>query len=614
MKLGIPHSLLTTPHSPFTPHHSSHYKYPATVNNATPFTNSVMIARVSRCIFHSMQNTEVKVKKIRTSHRGRIIAFSIFFFLVAAVLSAIWYWNTHKKAIIKNKLETAIREKSGGLYKIKYDSLSIDEIDGYLSISNMNLSYDSIRYSELIKQGNEPAVLLNIFIPEISVSGVKTPRALIDDEIVGRKLEIKNPVINIMYTHSATDSSRAIPTKALYEQILGNLDLIKADTVLISGAQIVTSNFKTKKTGMEVQDIEIMLVDVKIDSSSGADSSRLLFSKEVNITCGKLAWASPDKLYTYSAAVISMNSLSRDLTIKSFRMLPALNEEAFVKALPAQGDRFDLSVSNIEMKNIDLQQLFEENIVADNILLPLPNLKIYRDLAIPRDNKNRVGAYPHQLMQTIPIRFRVEKIVVANGFLEYKERHNKSRQAGRIQYHNMNATISNFTNDKKAIAANNVMTVNMSTQFLNKAPLKVTAHFFLLDPNGRFDLTGTFGAMDATFLNPVIERTGLTHVKSGKIRSAEFSVQGSDHAADGKITLLYDDLKVNALEKDKGSAQLDKKIFASFMANMMIKNSNPNKNDVVRVAQVHLDRNTNASFFNFAWKTLFKGIMETIGL
>jgi len=561
-----------------------------------------------------MQIIKTKFKKITATHRGRNIALGILLFLVAAVTAGLWYWNTHKKRIIKNKLESAIKEKSNGLYKIAYDSLDMDEINGYLSISNMNLFYDSARYLYLKNSGHEPSVLLNIQIPRISISGVKTPRALIEDEIVGRKLEIKNPLIHIMYTHSGKDSSRVVSSKEIYEQILGNLDLIKADTVLISGAQITTSSFQTKKTGIQVTDVSITLVDVKVDSSSNADTTRLLFAKESSFTCSKITWSSADKLYNYSADSISLNSASSHLRIKSFRIIPALNEEAFVKALPAQGDRFDFSFSNIAIKNIDLPKLFEETIIADSILLGSAHLKIYRDLAIPRDNKSRLGAYPHQLMQTIPVVFRVQKIVIRNGFIEYKERHHISRLAGNIQYYNINAVISNFTNDKKAIAGNNIMRMDMSTRFLNKSPLHITGQFYLLHPQGRFDLKGTFGAMDARLLNPIIERTGLTHIKTGKINGAEFSVQGNDNAADGRVQLLYEDLTVAALEKDKGSAQLDKKGLSSMIANMMIKNSNPKRKDDVRVAQVHLDRNPNYSFFNFAWKTLFKGIKETVGL
>ncbi len=561
-----------------------------------------------------MQRLKNKFKKVTATHTGRNIILSILIFLIAVITAGLWYWNTHKKAILKNEMEASIREKSNGLYKIKYDSLDMDEIEGYLSISNMNLFYDSTRYLELSKQGKEPSILLSIRIPEITVSGVKTPQALINDEIVGRKLEIKNPVIDIIYTNSGKDSSSIVPPKEIYEQILGNLDLIKADTVLISGAQITTSSLHSKKTSVQIQDVTITLVDVKVDSSSNADTTRILFAKESSITCSKLFWTSADKLYNYFVDSISINSVSRNLHVKSFRAVPTLNEEAFVKALPTQADRYDYAISNIEIQNINLQQLFEERIIADKVLIPSASLKIYRDLAIPRDKRNRVGSYPHQLMQTIPISFRVEKIMITNGFIEYKERHNISRLAGKIQYYNVNATISNFTNDKKAIAANNVMTVDMNTMFLNRSPLHVSGRFYLLHPKGRFDLKGSFGAMDATLLNPIIERTGLTHIKSGMINGAEFSVQGQDYTADGTVKMMYDDLKVAALEKNKGSSQLDKKGFSSFIVNIIIKNSNPKKNQDVRVAQVHLDRNTNSSFFNFSWKTILKGLTETVGL
>lgn len=194
-----------------------------------------------------MKAIKSKLKKATATHTGRIIIFSILILIIAAVAGGLWYWNTYKKSIIKNKLENAINEKSKGLYKIKYDSLELDEIGGSLSVSNMNISYDSIRYTELEAAGNAPAVLMSIHIPQINVTGVKTPRALIDNEIVGRKLEIKNPVINIIYTNSGKDSARAAPSKEVYEQVLGNLDLIQADTVIISGAQITTTSLRTTK-------------------------------------------------------------------------------------------------------------------------------------------------------------------------------------------------------------------------------------------------------------------------------------------------------------------------------------------------------------------------------
>src|ERR1043165_9937446 len=109
-----------------------------------------------------MQVIKTKLKKITATPKGRLIAFSILIFFIAIIIGGLWYWNTHKKAIIRNKMETAVRKKSDGLYKIQYDSLEMDEINGYLSISHMTILYDSLRYIELQKLDKAPSILISI--------------------------------------------------------------------------------------------------------------------------------------------------------------------------------------------------------------------------------------------------------------------------------------------------------------------------------------------------------------------------------------------------------------------------------------------------------------------
>jgi hypothetical protein len=561
-----------------------------------------------------MQSISTKFRKIRSHPKGWIIITSILLFFSAAIGAGLWYWQTHKKQIIRNELEKAISKKSGGLYNVRYDGLELDEVAGFLSISNMNISYDSTRYISLETQEKAPPVLLNIHIPGITITGVKTPRALIKNEIVGRKLEIKNPVFELIYTHSGKDSLRNAPTKEVYEQILSNLDLIQIDSVLITGAQITTRNLKTGKKSIQLQNISLTLVDVKVDSTGNADSTRFFFAKEINAACEKLTWSSASKLYNYRADSISISSVNRELYVKHFKIDPTLNEEAFVKAIPTQDDRFDFSFNNIRLRNIDMQQLFQESILADSMLIGSASFKVYRDLAIPRDTKNRVGFYPQQVIQRIPLTFEFKKVIVPNAFIEYKERNNITRQSGRVQFNKVYATISNFTNNRKSIAVNNIMKADLSSMFLNKTPLKVTWLFYLRHPKGRFDVKGVAGAIDATQLNSLTVPMAPARMKEGHINGLEFNLQGNDYGMDGSVKFLYENLKVEMLEKDKGKTNLDKKSLTSFMANFMIKNSNPKKKEDIRIAQVHNDRDINHSIFYVTWKTIFKGIRVSAGL
>jgi hypothetical protein len=431
---------------------------------------------------------------------------------------------------------------------------------------------------------------------------------------VGRKLEIKNPVINIIYTNPGKDSLEHVPPKKIFEQILGNLNLIQADTILISGAQINSRSQKIKKISVGIRDVSMTLVDVKIDSISNADTTRMLFAKQVSITCGKLTWSSPNKFYNYIFDSISINSASSHLEIKNFRVTPTMGEDAFVNAIPVQDYRYDLSFSNIRMQNIDMPQLFDERIIADTVLISAARIKIYCDVAIHNSKKNQVETYPLHVIEVIPFPVRVPKIILSDGFVEYKERSNITRQSGKVQFYSIYASISNVTNDKNEIAINNIMTADVRAMLLNKTPLKVNWHFYLLHPNGRFNVNGSLDAMDATLFNPLTIPLGPTRINKGKLNGLEFNLNGNDQVMDGHVKMLYDDLNIAMLEKDKGANELDRKSLQSLLANFLIINSNPHRNKNVRIVQPHYDRSINQSIFYISWKTLFKGMRETVGI
>jgi hypothetical protein len=59
---------------------------------------------------------------------------------------------------------------------------------------------------------------------------------------------------------------------------------------------------------IEIKNVDIALQDLKVDSIANADSTRILFSKGVNVNVAKIAWPSPNRLYDYIARNISLNS------------------------------------------------------------------------------------------------------------------------------------------------------------------------------------------------------------------------------------------------------------------------------------------------------------------
>jgi hypothetical protein len=454
-------------------------------------------------------------------------------------------------------------------------------------------------------------MIFAIAIPELNVAGVKTKKALLDKEIVGRKIEIKEPVIDLHYTFRGKDSTRKVPTEEIYREVLGNLDMIQFDSVVISRAHLRARN-QTGKLLIDIRNVDLDLLDVRVDSIGSIDSGRLFFAKDFRLNVSKLAWPSPEKYYDYIFENISLGSARHELKVSHAYIKPRLGENAFVNALPTQDDRFDFSFHNVRFGSVNIRTLTNEYLKAESMTIGNSSLKIYRDLARPRDKKNRVGYYPHQVLDDIPFKFNIKKIIVNNSYVEYKERNHITRQSGRVQLHNVNGSITNFTNDKHV--TDRIMRARITSNFLGSTPLKTNWTFYLFDPGGRFEVSGNAGSINGSALNPLIEPMGPAHIKEGELNSLTFDFDGNDYSMNGTVKMTYNDLKVDLLEKDKGATETDKKFLTSLMANIVIKNDNPKDGDEVRVEKVYLDRNTNRSLFNLCWKTLFKGIRQTVGI
>lgn len=552
------------------------------------------------------------IKKATATTKGKIITLTVLVVFLSSITLLIVYWNIIKKSFIRDKVKIAVQEKSERLYSIHYDNMELDEVSGYLSVTNLTLNYDTANYLAIHDKKDIPAVLFKITIPSITASGVKTPQALITKEIVGGKLEIINPVIDIIYTHRGNDATKNVPQSEVYRQILGSLELIKIDTFLITGAKIITRDIKTGKQELVMLNTHVHLGDVVIDSLSGKDTTRLLFSKHMEINCKKLSWSPGSKLYNYEIDSIALNSDEQRATANYFKVIPTLDEVAYAHEKGVQADRYNISLNNIEINKINFHGLFDEKIEADNIVMKGSHIKIYRDMTLPPDKKSRIGTYPQQRIAQIPIPVKLNKLILKDTYVEYKELGRIMQKTGKVKFSDLNATFTNISNYKHKGLDEKVMSADIDAKFLERYPVQTYWVFYLNNRKGRFDVKGHLGTLDATGVNELAEPLGGAKIEHGTIKDLNFSFKADNYGMGGTVKMLYNDLKISVLKKDEDTKELKKKKLASFGANLLIKNDNPTNDNKPRIATVHFERDTTRSMFHLSWKTLMEGIKTSV--
>ena len=494
--------------------------------------------------------------------------------------------------------------------------MNLDEASGYLYLSNLQIVPDTAKFMQLVRDKKNPPLLVSLTIPALKITGVKTPAALLGKKLNGRKLEISNASVLFYYAeaHPDTSSDNIAVKQALYQQLLGDLKEIQADTVEVTHVSFAFVNILSNKKIVEGSDISVHLQDVLIDSLHSNDSSRFFFAKQVQAEGGKALVKNKAGTYFYTFQGFSFNNEGGLLSVQSVQIEPQLSEDRFAAFSKFQNDRFNVRLQRLSLQQVNLKRLMLQQIVAERLEIETADCRIYRDRSYPRDQRNRVGQFPQQLLMKMPLTVSIKKLVVKDAFIEYKEKNPKSDYSGRVQFTHAHAIISNISNDAVQIKSDNHCVLDFNGQFLDMAPAQIRLNMFLNDPRGRFLYSGSMNGFEAGKLNGLIEPMVLAKIEKGRVNKLNFNFAGHNHGSDGTVTLLYDDLKLTLLKKDSTDGKLEKKKLASFVANIIVKNANPQRNQPVRVATVHYERNTNFSFFNLMWKSVFAGVKQTAGM
>lgn len=534
--------------------------------------------------------------------------------LILLIAAGVVYYKKWRNNFLKKDIPQLVFLKSDSLYRITYDKIDIDEVDGEIVIRNLQLIPDST-----YKKSNDstlPRNLLQVTVPEIHITGVQTDAAILNKEIIASRIELTSPVVTMFNNRRADKENDPSSTSdKIYKILLRGLEKIKVDTILITNADYHICQWPKGDTMLSGSKINAQLHHINISDSTSTDSSRVLFAEKATLVINKILIYNKNNLYNYQFNEIQVQSQERSFAVKNLHINPLLSEAEHMRAAKWQTDRFDFDLYNLLFTQVNVQELLNGNLIAAELSIKNGRFKIFRDKSYPQKKVNKVGQYPHQQLLKIPADIAIKKVVVQDGLIEYKEKNPKTGSSGVVEFNDINASLHNVTNRPENIRDNGIFTVHFNSRFLNKVPMSATLQFYLKSTNGKFTANGSIKSpIDATILNQLSKPMSLVEINSGTINSLDFNLIGNDYRAKGIIRLLYDDLKVKLLKQEDLSKEYKSKKMISLLANIVIINANPDKNKPVRIVTVNHARDINTSIFNLIWKSIFEGAQKTVGI
>jgi hypothetical protein len=264
--------------------------------------------------------------------------------LALLVLAAAAFYNYKKKNFLQSGLPHLVEDKTKQLYKVSYDDIQVDEIEGNLTVRNLVITGDTIRQNELIKANDTAAQksLFQIHIPEARLTGFRTSKALLSKKIICDKIIITNPsAVVFMYPLHRKQDIRKQGVE-VYKQLLGKFELIQANQVEIKNGSIEAIDVPTKSKLLTASNTSINLIDVRVDSAANKDTSRSFFSKQLSLSSASITLSNKGK--TVNISDVAYNTNSNLLSIAKAEH-NALNADGGYKVALYQSTITDLQVN-----------------------------------------------------------------------------------------------------------------------------------------------------------------------------------------------------------------------------------------------------------------------------
>lgn len=558
------------------------------------------------------------IEKSRKRKKILIWTGGIILILVLGISLTSRYFANKFKPLIKAQIKELVLRSTDSLYHIEFSSIRINLLTANASLTEVKVIPDTQVFKKLIALKKAPNNIYYVELEKLGIRNFHLFRLLRHRKLNISQLRLDNPnVVMINKQFDFNEDKLPRPNKSPYDYISGYLKEFRIHTIDFSNIRFKYINNNKAKPEMDsVKNLNVTLKDYLIDPHSATDKSRLYLLKDVKINLNNYTFATPDSLYHLNLNQLDFSAASGKLNIKSFSLIPRYDEMRFGQILGYSKDRYEIQMSDISLDGINLPvYILKQELFAREMNIANGSVAVFNNNSLAKKNTEKIGRYPHQLLQKVEAKLNISKLNLSNVNISYSEFDRDSRQKGTISFENTSGSFSNVTNTPKYKSINPFMTASLTSYLMGKGKLDVNFKFDLNAKDGAFSYSGVLGPMEGRSLNRITRPLGMVEVKSGTVKKLEFLIDANDRKASGLMKFQYNDLSVNLLKREEGESRLVRQGWMSFLANAIILNpNNPDSSGILITAAIHEERKKNGSFFSFIWRSLLQGIKHSVGV
>ncbi len=554
----------------------------------------------------------MSIKRKKFSFWKKVSISFLILLLLAGIVFQVFI-SRYLPPLVKQRLNEVIVTGSDSLYNFEVGKFIVNFWGGTVRFTDLHITIDSARYKKINDEKKLPSLTFNLDIPEGYIKGIGIPAIVLYKKINIREIGFLAADAKVA-RHFKTLQTKDTVNKPLWKLILPDIRSINIDNIQCAGLKVNYQNIDSAADfRWQFDKCNVVMTDIRVDSVSAQDSSRLLFAKNVAFTAKDIKMKTPDGLYQLQAKEMLYSSAKQSLQVTQFDFLPAVSEQQLIKHFGFQHEIYKLKIPDITLQNFMLPGWISTNtLIVDTVKLTAPAISLHLDRNAPPYPYSKKGKYPHQLLQKAPFTIQIKRVIASDASVTYAETNDKTQLTGKIVFSSLRGIIDNITNDSAMLIKNNECVVTIKGTVMNTGNLQSVFRFNLTDRNGAFDVNATITDLDAKQLQPLFKAMTTVDLRSFNMRRIDYRITGNEDRGRGTLRMKYDnmDILLNKVEDDKS---FKKKGFLSFLVNWLaIYNENPSNGEERKAENVVVQRDMTRSFFNLVWKTLFTSAGEIV--
>jgi len=540
-----------------------------------------------------------------------LVAFVTISLVLAFLINAYW------APVLAQKIRDAVLKGSDSLYKADFSNAELNILRGNITFYNITIKPDTAIYNRMCREHRAPNNLIELKVRRLILTDIHPFKLYFKHQLNIGELVLNDPDLHVTYKLNQTKDTVIADNRTAWQQISKNLNSIHIANIFLNNIKLKYDDYSGHKLEIsEFKEMSFSASDLLIDSATQKDKSRLLYCREIIAELNNYKGKSADGLYAYKISHIKLSTLTSQVNITGLSLTPIDGKTFFMRT---KKDKYFFQLDSLQLNHFDylgyhrFRTFSVSSIVAANGAFSLFNNP---NGAPGNPAVDKITSFPAHALKEITTDIRIDTTYMHNVSVTYSEYNDKSYETGSVIFTSIKGKILNITNNKAALAKNNICSVNLISNFMGNGRFKVSFNFNLTDPDVPYSYKGELGSMDMGSINAATMPLAMVKITDGNIKSFKFDINANAKVSRGKVELLYNDLKVKLLSPDTNVISFKGKIIESLYANIfIIKHNNPdNPDEAPRTFNVNYIRPKDSPFFRTVWQTLLAGIKPAAGL